>query len=75
VYGHPHTGATRAALRSRAPMRAALSTDALVIPGRFSGPPQSPNGGVACGVVACFVDGPAEVALRASPPLDTPLGG
>jgi hypothetical protein len=33
----------------------------------------SANGGYACGLVARHVAGPAEVTLRAPPPLDTPL--
>jgi hypothetical protein len=45
----------------------------LVIRGRFNGPPASANGGYACGLLAGFVDGVAEVTLRAPPPLDTPL--
>jgi hypothetical protein len=44
-------------------MPTVLSEDALVIPARFNGPPRSANGGIACGAVARFVDGPAEVAL------------
>jgi hypothetical protein len=40
---------------------------------RFCGPPDSGNGGYACGVVAAYVDGPAEVTLRLPPPLETPL--
>lgn len=40
---------------------------------RFNGPTTSANGGCACGVAAGFIDGPAEVALRAPVPLDTPL--
>ena len=40
---------------------------------RFNGPTTSANGGYACGVAAGFVDGPAEVALRAPVPLETPL--
>jgi hypothetical protein len=54
-------------------MPTVLSTDEIVIPGRFNGPPLSANGGIACGAVARFVDGPAEVSLRTPPPLDTPL--
>jgi hypothetical protein len=54
-------------------MPTVLSPDAFVIPARFNGPPQSANGGIACGAVARFVDGPAEVSLRTPPPLDTPL--
>jgi hypothetical protein len=40
---------------------------------RFCGPPDSGNGGYACGLVAALVDGPAEVTLRLPPPLETPL--
>ena len=45
----------------------------LVIPRRYRGPPESANGGYACGAVAAFLDGPAEVTLRSPPPLDRPL--
>jgi hypothetical protein len=48
----------------------------LTIPRRFCGPPDSANGGYACGVVAAFVDtasSPVEVTLRMPPPLDTPM--
>jgi hypothetical protein len=45
----------------------------VVIGGRFTGPPASGNGGYSCGAVARFVEGPAEVMLRAPPPLDRPL--
>jgi len=43
------------------------------IPGRFNGPLDSGNGGYCSGLVASFVDGPAEVSLRSPAPLDTPL--
>jgi hypothetical protein len=45
----------------------------LVIPREFNGPPGSANGGYACGLVAGLLGAPAEVTLRAPPPLDTPL--
>jgi hypothetical protein len=45
----------------------------LQIPARYNGPPGSANGGWACGAVAHFVDGAAEVTLRSPPPLDTAL--
>jgi hypothetical protein len=45
----------------------------ITIPRRFNGPPESANGGYACGLVAAVVGGPAEVTLRSPPPLDTPL--
>lgn len=45
----------------------------MVIARRFNGPPQSANGGYACGVVAEGVSGTASARLRVPPPLDTPL--
>ena len=48
-------------------------TETVVIDRRFCGPPDSANGGYACGLVARGIDGPAEVTLRLPPPLDTPL--
>ena len=45
----------------------------IVIERRFRGPTESGNGGYTCGLVAHFVDGPAEVTLRLPPPLDRPL--
>ena len=47
--------------------------DSLVIPARFNGPPDSGHGGYSAGLAASLVDGPAEVALRAPPPLEVPL--
>lgn len=43
------------------------------IPARFRGPPESANGGYACGTVALALDGDAEVTLRSPPPLDREL--
>ncbi|MFT3928099.1 MAG: hypothetical protein QM778_36560 [Myxococcales bacterium] len=40
---------------------------------RFCGPPASGNGGYTAGCVARLIQGPAEVTLRAPPPLDTEL--
>lgn len=45
----------------------------LIIPRRFNGPPRSANGGYACGLVAGFVPGDAEVTLRSPPPLETEM--
>ena len=45
----------------------------IVVERRFNGPLTSANGGYACGRVARFVDGPAEVTLRRPVPLDTGL--
>jgi hypothetical protein len=47
--------------------------DSLVIPARFNGPPDSGHGGYSAGLAASLVEGPAEVALRAPPPLEVPL--
>ncbi len=48
-------------------------TDTITIPARFNGPPASGNGGYSAGLLASLMEGPAEVTLRAPPPLDTPL--
>ncbi|MEO0981479.1 MAG: hypothetical protein AAFX03_02375 [Pseudomonadota bacterium] len=45
----------------------------LFIPRRFNGPPDSGNGGYCAGLAAGFVDGQAEITLRAPVPLDTGL--
>jgi hypothetical protein len=46
----------------------------VTFPSRFAGPPDSANGGYACGVTAGFLGGaPALVTLRLPPPLDRPL--
>lgn len=45
----------------------------LVVGERFNGPPESANGGYACGLVARLVDGPAEVTLRRPVPLGREL--
>jgi hypothetical protein len=45
----------------------------IVIERRFHGPPDSGNGGYTCGVLASFVNEPAQVTLRRPPPLDRPL--
>jgi hypothetical protein len=49
------------------------TTDSLVIPPRFRGPPGSGNGGYVCGQIAAYLDGPATVTLRRPPPLATPM--
>ena len=48
-------------------------TGTLVIGSRFCGPPDSGNGGYVCGLIADYLDGPAEVTLRKPPPLETAL--
>lgn len=45
----------------------------VTIAKRFCGPPNSGNGGYSCGRLAALVGNPAEVTLRAPPPLDTAL--
>ena len=47
--------------------------ETVVIPSRFNGPPGSGQGGYTCGLVASLLDGPAEVSLRAPPPLEREL--
>lgn len=47
---------------------------AILIEERYCGPRGSANGGYASGALAAFLDGPAEVTLKAPPPLGRPLG-
>lgn len=47
--------------------------DKIKIDDRFRGPPDSGNGGYSCGVVANFVNGPAEVKLLRPPPINRSL--
>ena len=54
-------------------MSPTATTASIVLERRFNGPRDSANGGYACGRVAAFVDGPAEVTLRRPVPLETPL--
>jgi hypothetical protein len=48
-------------------------TASVVVERRFNGPLTSANGGYACGLVARYVDGPAEVTLHRPVPLETAL--
>jgi hypothetical protein len=48
-------------------------TPQVIIDRRFRGPPESGNGGYACGRAAAFLKGDLEVTLRRPPPLGTPL--
>ena len=48
-------------------------TEQLVIAERFRGPSSSANGGYICGRLAAFIGNPAEVTLRARPPLGRSL--
>jgi hypothetical protein len=45
----------------------------MIVPARYNGPPDSANGGYACGLVAGHLGGVAEVTLRRPPPLDREL--
>ena len=47
--------------------------ESIRIPQRFNGPLESGNGGYSAGLVAGFVEGPAEASLRRPVPLDTSL--
>lgn len=48
-------------------------SDAVVISQRYRGPPDTANGGFACGLLGCRLHGPARVRLHRPPPLDRPL--
>ncbi len=48
-------------------------TTTISIPARFCGPVSSANGGYTSGLLAQFIEGAADVILKAPPPLDTPL--
>ena len=49
-------------------------SESVTIDRRFNGPPDSAQGGYACGLIAERIDSPAAaVSLRAPPPLETPL--
>lgn len=50
-----------------------MQIGSLIIDRRFHGPPNSANGGYACGCLASYIDGPAEITLKRPPPLDTEL--
>ncbi len=47
--------------------------DIVSIDQRFCGPRNSGNGGYSAGLFARVIDGPAEVTLKAPPPLDAPI--
>ena len=50
-----------------------VRSDEVHVARRFRGPPTSGNGGYVSGLLAEWIDGPAEVLLHAPPPLDVPL--
>jgi hypothetical protein len=45
----------------------------MIVPRRYNGPPDSANGGYACGLLAGILGGVAEVTLRLPPPLEREL--
>lgn len=45
----------------------------MIIARRFRGPPDSANGGYACGLMGCRIHGRARARLNEPPPLDTPM--
>lgn len=45
----------------------------IIVRQRFRGPPESGHGGYTCGLIAAFIDCPAEVTLRRPPPLEREL--
>lgn len=45
----------------------------ITVPARFNGPLRSGNGGYSAGIVAGYIEGPAEVSLRRPVPLDREL--
>jgi hypothetical protein len=48
-------------------------TGSITIAPRFCGPPNSGNGGYVCGLIAGYLDEPAEITLRLPPPLNKRL--
>jgi hypothetical protein len=44
--------------------------DRLIIPSIFVGPPKIANGGYVCGLMANFIDGPADVLIKMPTPVD-----
>src|SRR5262245_57483152 len=58
----PRSGTERGAL-----------VEQVTIASRFNGPPDSANGGDVIGLLARWIDGPAQVTLRVPPPLGREL--
>ena len=60
--------------RSSTARQADSVNDWIIIDRRFNGPPNSANGGYACGLVGTALDAPSvRVSLRKPPPLEVPL--
>ena len=54
-------------------MSPTATSTSVALERRFNGPPETANGGYACGLAARHVDGPAHVSLRRPVPLGAPL--
>ncbi|HEX6307721.1 MAG TPA: hypothetical protein VFZ69_05995 [Longimicrobiales bacterium] len=54
-------------------MNQAADAEVVLIARRYRGPPESANGGYACGLLGRHIDGCARVRLNAPPPLERPL--
>jgi hypothetical protein len=63
----------RARIKLDSVMSLTRNAQTMTIPDRFNGPPRSGNGGYVSGLLARFVDGPAQVVLRQPPPLGVEL--
>ena len=50
-----------------------MTTQTLLVPPRYNGPPGAANGGIACGAIADLLGGAAEVRLHRPVPLGRPL--
>jgi hypothetical protein len=50
-----------------------VSAGSIFIASRFNGPPDSANGGYACGLIAVATDASVSVRLHRPPPLEVPL--
>ena len=50
-----------------------MDADTARIERRFNGPPNSGNGGYACGLLGALIGDSAEVTLRKPPPLETEM--
>lgn len=70
-----HRGPNNAGLARITPWRqnAWMDVSCVSIDRSFCGPPASGNGGYTCGLLAQWIDGAAEVTLRAPPPLEHEL--
>lgn len=54
-------------------MKTGGASKTVVVERRFNGPPESANGGYACGLIAAAIGESVSVRLHSPPPLQTPL--